>query len=154
LKRFLEKDVLPDPEVNLKICENLSGLSAAYPAPEGSAAIVGRRLANLTASNASSGGASVFELLRGQEFVLLDLSGEVSLPHVEPGVRVVTAIAEPGERPLLAGLNTILLRPDGHVAWASAEKLDAYLPEREIREWLGMHENAPVFGQAAAVQAA
>lgn len=153
LKRFLERDVLPNPAVNLKICENLAGLSAAYPAPEGSPTIVGRRLANLPTSQASNGGASVFELLRGQEFVLLDLSGEVALPGIEPGVHVVTATAQPGARPMLAGLATLLLRPDGHVAWASDERLDAYLPEREIRDWLNMGEDVPVFARATAAQA-
>ena len=144
LKRFLESDVLPDPEVNLRICENLSGFSAAYPAPEGSAAIVGRRLPNLHATRASNGGACIFELLRGQEFVLLDLTGEVELPEIEPGVRLVTASAQPGDRPMLQGLASLLVRPDGHVAWASAQRLDAYLPEREIRAWLNMDDGAPV----------
>src|SRR4030095_5433473 len=30
LKRFLERDVIPVPAVNLQICENLAGLSACY----------------------------------------------------------------------------------------------------------------------------
>ena len=145
LKRFLETDVLPVPAVNLRICENLSGLSAAYPSPEGSAAIVGRRLANLPARGASSGGATVFELLRGQDFVLLDLTGTVDLPEIEPGVRVAVAHAEAGDRAMLDGLATLLVRPDGHVAWASATPLDGYRPDREIREWLAIRDETPVF---------
>lgn len=153
LKRFLERDVLTDPEVNQKICENLAGLSAAYPAADGSPAIVGRRLANLP-TRRHNGGASVFELLRKQEFLLLDLSGEARLPQVEADVRVAVAHAEPGDRPMLKGLATVLVRPDGHVAWASEQQLDRYLPEREIRNWLNMSDERPVFRHSAAVQVA
>ncbi len=149
LKRFIERDVLPDPEVNLKICENLAGLSAAYPAAGGSPAIVGRRLANLAARRQSGSGASVFELMRTQEFLLLDLSGGTCLPRIEAGVRVVVANAEPGDRPMLMGLATLLVRPDGHVAWASERRLDEYLPEREIRHWLNMEDKRPVFRHPA-----
>lgn len=146
LKRFLERDVLPDPEINLKICENLAGFSAAYPAPAGSPAIVGRRLPNLAATKPdASDGSCVFELLRTQEFLLLDLSGTVALPEVAAGVRVIAASVRPGDRPMLAGLSTLLVRPDGHVAWASEQKLDAYLPGREIRAWLNMSDIASVF---------
>lgn len=152
LKRFLESDVLPVPAVNLRICENLSGLSAAYPAPEGSAAIIGRRLANLPASRASNGAGSLFELLRGQEFVLLDLTGAAELPKPEAGVRVVTASAETGDRPILNGLASLLVRPDGHVAWASTMPLDTYRPEREIRAWLNMGDDEAVFTRAVATQ--
>ena len=154
LKRFLEREVLTDPEVNLKICENLAGLSAAYPAAAGSPAIVGRRLANLPIPRHGAGGASVFELLRTQHFLLLDLSGEARLPEVEAGVRVAVAHAQPGERPMLKGVATVLVRPDGHVAWASAQQLDQYLPEREIRHWLNMDDGRPVFRHDAAVQIA
>ena len=150
LKRFLERDVLPDPEVNLKICENLAGLSAAYPAPEGSAAIVGRRLPNLGVGKAPGGRSSVFELLRGQEFLLLDLTGEATLPDPEPGVRLLVATAETGDRAMLAGLATLLVRPDGHVAWASEQALDQYWPEDEIRSWLNIDAGTCVFAPVAA----
>ena len=34
LKEFIQNDVLTDPHVNLRICENLAGLSARYPSEE------------------------------------------------------------------------------------------------------------------------
>lgn len=150
LKNFIEKDLLTDPSVNRRICENLAGLSAAYPAPEGSAPIVGRRLANLRISGSHRAGATVFELLRTQEFLLLDLTGNAALPAAEPGVRVVTAAVEPGERPMLAGLASLLVRPDGHVAWASERPLGEYLPDAEIREWLALGTETPLFARAPA----
>jgi hypothetical protein len=51
-------------------------------------------------------------------------------------------------------LATVLVRPDGHVAWAGEQQLDRYLPEREIRSWLNMSEEQPVFRHSAAVQVA
>ena len=134
LKRFLERDVLPVPAVNLKICENLAGLSARYPAPAGSPAVVGTRVPNLPIE----GGDSLFALLRQQQFVLLDLEGAAVLPLVVGGLPVVTAAARSGNRPLLAGLKTLLVRPDGHAAWASGRSLMEYLPERELRSWLNL----------------
>lgn len=145
LKQFIERHVLTNPDVNLKITENLAGLSAAYPSAEGSPAIVGRRLANLAARLPNGDVTSVFELLRTQEFLLLDLTGEADLPRTEAGVRVVVARANSGARPMLAGLATLLVRPDGHVAFASERRCDSYLPEREIRYWLNIKDGQPVF---------
>jgi 2-polyprenyl-6-methoxyphenol hydroxylase-like FAD-dependent oxidoreductase len=136
LKRFLETDVLPVPAVNRKICENLAGLSAKYPAPEASAAIVGSRLPNLSLRD----GSKVFSLLRRQAFVLLDLTGSSSLPEIAKHLPVVAGSAYAGDRALLAGLATVLMRPDGHVAWASEKSLNEYLPENEVRHWLNVHD--------------
>jgi 2-polyprenyl-6-methoxyphenol hydroxylase-like FAD-dependent oxidoreductase len=139
LKRFLEKDVLPVPAVNRKICENLAGLSARYPAAEGSPAVVGTRLPNLPLRD----GNKVFSLLRRQEFVLLDLTGSASLPQMAQGLPVVAGSANHGDRASLSGLATVLMRPDGHVAWASRQSLDDYLPENELRHWLNLRDDAP-----------
>jgi hypothetical protein len=84
------------------------------------------------------GGDSLFALLRQQQFVLLDLEGAAVLPQVAGGLPVVTAAARSGNRPLLAGLKTLLVRPDGHAAWASEQNLTEYLPERELRLWLNL----------------
>jgi 2-polyprenyl-6-methoxyphenol hydroxylase-like FAD-dependent oxidoreductase len=144
LKRFLEKDVLPVPAVNRKICENLAGLSARYPAAEGSPAVVGTRLPNLSMQD----GSKVFTLLRRQEFILLDLTGSTSLPGVAKGLPVVAGSVSPGDRPLLSGLETVLVRPDGHVAWASRKSLSDYLPENELRHWLNLNDEEPCLRRA------
>lgn len=148
LKAFLENEVLPSAEVNQKIAENLTGLSAAYPAQAGSAWIVGRRLADLPVLESRRDGDSAMDLLINQEFLLLDLVGGVGLPVVADGVRVVTASVDPGDRASLAGLASVLVRPDGHVAWASERSLAETLPEAEIREWLNLAADAPVFVKA------
>jgi hypothetical protein len=147
LKRFLEREVLPVPAVNLKICENLAGLSARYPAAAGSPAVVGTRVPNL----AIEGGDSLFALLKKQHFVLLDLEGAAVLPQVESGLPVVMATARSGNRASLTGLKTLLVRPDGHAAWASEQSLMEYLPERELRAWLnlGAEETCLRYARAA-----
>ena len=96
--------------------------------------MVGTRVPNLPIE----GGDSLFALLRQQQFVLLDLEGAAVLPQVVGGLPVVTAAARSGNRPLLAGLKTLLVRPDGHAAWASGRSLMEYLPERELRWWLNL----------------
>ena len=88
-------------------------------------------------------GGNVFSLLRRQEFVLLDLTGSVSLPEVAQGLPVVAGSANPGDRALLSDLKTVLIRPDGHVAWASPQSLDDYLPENELRHWLNLSDDEP-----------
>lgn len=149
LKQFIENDIMPKPDVNLMICENLAGFSAAYPAPEGSPGIVGWRLPNLRVREAAKATSNVFEMLRTQEFLLLDLSGSAELPKIAPGVRVRVAAADPGERAELRELASLLVRPDGHVAWAGTRSLADGLPEAEIREWLNLPDSAPVIAVAA-----
>lgn len=138
LKRFLERDILPDPEVNLRICENLAGLSACYRTTAEADGVIGRRLPNLKVTGGPSTAQNTFELLRGQRFLLLDLTGRATLPAVHPDVRVAVAAADPGERAALRGLSSLLVRPDGHVAWTHKQSLDVVLPEAEIREWLNL----------------
>ena len=80
--------------------------------------MVGTRLPNLPLRD----GNKAFSLLRRQEFVLLDLTGSASLPEMAQGLPVVVGSANPGDRASLSGLATVLMRPDGHVAWASRQK--------------------------------
>ncbi|GAA0304702.1 monooxygenase [Sphingomonas oligophenolica] len=154
LKDFIEHQVLSSPDISRKISEYLSGLTAHYPSPEGSAEIVGQRLANLTVTNTAGGEANIFELLRGQDFLLIDLTGRAELPAVDPAMRLKVAAAETGDRAALAGLSTLLIRPDGHVAWASDRALDEHRPEAEIREWLNLTSDRPVLLASAATVAA
>jgi 2-polyprenyl-6-methoxyphenol hydroxylase-like FAD-dependent oxidoreductase len=148
LKHFLERDVIPVPAVNLGICENLAGLSARYEGRGRSHAVVGRRLPNLGVSGRADA-KSVFELLRRQYFVLLDLTGRVSLPQPRRGLRIEIAAADIAGRTALAGLASVLLRPDGHVAWAGDKSLDEHTPDAEIREWLNVKDDAALFEPAA-----
>jgi 2-polyprenyl-6-methoxyphenol hydroxylase and related FAD-dependent oxidoreductases len=144
LKKFIENDVLTNPAMNRRICENLAGLSAAYPAAAGSPEIVGRRLPNLEIGRRDGASASVFELLRAQKFLLLDLTGEAAVPPVASEVHLVAATAVLGNRAALAGVATVLVRPDGHVAWAGAASMDSTEAQEQVRIWLNLPADPPV----------
>jgi hypothetical protein len=145
LKRFVEQSVLGNPELNRQICENLAGLSVKYPSPPDSHPLVGRRLPNLALTNGVPGATRVFELLRGQGFALLDLRGLPRLPDTCLGSRLAVAGADPGDRAELRGAASVLLRPDGHVAWAGDTGPSSQAAEQAIREWLNVPAGDTVF---------
>jgi hypothetical protein len=145
LKRFVEDKVLANPDLNRQICENLAGLSVKYPCPSGSHPLVGRRLPNLALTRGAPGATRVFDLLHGQGFVLLDLKGLPRLPDSGLGARLAVASADPGERAELLGAASVLLRPDGHVAWAGDTGPDGEATEQAIREWLNVPAGDTVF---------
>jgi hypothetical protein len=153
LKHFLEREVIPVPAVNLRICENLSGLSARYEGRNGAHEVVGRRLPNFSVSGRADA-KGVFELLRRQYFVLLDLTGRMDLPQARAGLRVEVAAADAAGRAAFDGVASVLVRPDGHVAWAGDKPLDQHIPDAEIREWLNIKDRAALFEPASGRRAA
>ncbi|MFJ7903780.1 hypothetical protein ACIQ6V_25355 [Streptomyces sp. NPDC096198] len=104
------------PECSLELARRQSGLSVAYPAAEGHP-LSGRRAPDLPVEGRSG----LFGLLRPGRHVLLDLTGRTVLDA--PGHR---AAPDTG-RAEWAGVRAALVRPDGHVAWASDESDDAAL---------------------------
>ena len=104
----------------------MSGLDVRYPVP-GEHPLLGRRVPDADIST-SSGHKRVFELLRAARPVLLDMSGTEELPDAAAGWvdRIDTVTAEcpsrewdvPGAGPVPTPA-ALLIRPDGHVAWAS-----------------------------------
>jgi FADH2 O2-dependent halogenase len=128
--------------------------AAADPDPDST--LTGRRVPHIELVTAD-GPTSTTELLRSGRGVLLDLSGDAGAkdgggPATAAAgwadrVDVVSArAAAPGT--LLDGQRTVLLRPDGHIAWAAARATD---PAPALRRWYG-RENAteqPVTGERA-----
>lgn len=94
----------------------ISALGIAYPRPRGAHPLVGTRARDLPLE----GGSRLAEALRAGRFVLVapagaptpDLPG--ALGEVDPAERVVTRRAD-------GGATTLLVRPDGYVAAASAQ---------------------------------
>jgi 2-polyprenyl-6-methoxyphenol hydroxylase-like FAD-dependent oxidoreductase len=106
--------------LNRELAARLAGIATAYPA-DGACEhpLAGRRVPDLELDGGPA--PSVFGLLRGARFVLLDLTGgRLRLP--DAGKRadrlVVAAGRLHGERPEWADVQAVLIRPDGHVAWA------------------------------------
>ncbi|MEW2165612.1 FAD-dependent monooxygenase [Streptomyces sp. NPDC007084] len=106
----------PSARMALKI----SGVSIAYPATPGAHPLIGHRAPDVRLAGES---ARVYEALRGGRFVLVT-QGQVDVPE-NPRLRVCAAA---GTLPA-----TLLVRPDGYVAWAadspSHEELRAAITE-------------------------
>jgi 2-polyprenyl-6-methoxyphenol hydroxylase-like FAD-dependent oxidoreductase len=109
----------------------LSGLAVSYGA-------VGCRVPDLALRGAPA--PSVFGLLRPAKFVLLGLSPSWTPPsqQVLAGYRdrltvVAGELAE--DRPEWANVRALLIRPDGHLAWALRD--DEAAAEPPLASWLG-----------------
>ena len=107
------------PSLCRELAVRLSGLGVRYPA-DGRAG--GSRVPDLDLRGAPA--ATVFGLLRTANFVLLNLGSAEGAPASlagHPGAArldIVTAeLAE--DHPEWSGVRSMLIRPDGHVAWAS-----------------------------------
>jgi 2-polyprenyl-6-methoxyphenol hydroxylase-like FAD-dependent oxidoreductase len=131
LRSLFSKLIDEQPSLNLTLAERLSGLDVAYggDAPDAHP-LTGRRASNL---GFADGGKSLFGLLRTGRYVLLDLRGGTGTPLSAPagaavagaataGAAFVTRTAAlAGDYPAWADISAALIRPDGHVAWASQE---------------------------------
>ncbi|KOX20670.1 MULTISPECIES: monooxygenase [unclassified Streptomyces] len=111
-------------EVNRNLAGRVSALDTAYPARRPDAdPLEGRRMPDIGLTAAGSSATRVYELTDRSRFLLLDFAGGEALPPaVEAGwsgrVEAVTVTGW-DHHPELAGVSEVLMRPDGHVAWAS-----------------------------------
>lgn len=118
--RRLLTELMDFDDVNRFLVERVTGLGVRYDFG-GSDALVGARLGDVALSRGR-----LYELMRRGRGLLLDSSGELSIAGWEASVdRVVDASAELGPRALL-------LRPDGHVAWAGDDQDEL---EAHLRRW-------------------
>jgi 2-polyprenyl-6-methoxyphenol hydroxylase-like FAD-dependent oxidoreductase len=136
-KRMFERDLMPLPDVNRRLALELNGLTTDYPTDPGSHRLAGRRLTDVELQT-SDGLTRVGELLRGMDFLLIDLTGDDPYRTAKYGaapVRVVSGVPTlcPAE---LRGVGSVLVRPDGYVAWAEDGVGDAERAETAISRWL------------------
>ncbi|MFF8786414.1 FAD-dependent monooxygenase [Streptomyces sp. NPDC015125] len=122
--RGLLTELLGIEEVNRRLAGLVSALDTAYP-PTGADAdpLAGRRMPDITLTATGSAALRVYELLPHGRFVLLDLAGDEEMRQsVETawGKRVTAlGVTEYDSRTDLDGVREILVRPDGHIAWAT-----------------------------------
>jgi 3-(3-hydroxy-phenyl)propionate hydroxylase len=131
-------------EVNQYLSTKMSGLDLRYPIP-GTHPLLGRRVPD---ADISTGGAGkrVFELLRSARPVLLDMSGTADLADAAAGwadrVDIIAADC-PSQVWEVPGAGTIstpaalLIRPDGHVAWARDRDVDLVALHEALDTWCG-----------------
>ncbi|GAA4119034.1 FAD-dependent monooxygenase [Streptomyces hundungensis] len=126
LRTLLGQLITTVPDFSLTLAERLSGLSVAYPpADESAHPLTGRRAPDLQLSS----GRRLFELLRGGRHVLLDLTGEGSAVIAgSRGNADFHSARLTTPRPAWSAVRSALIRPDGHVAWASDVESTRHAP--------------------------
>ncbi|MFF5207895.1 FAD-dependent monooxygenase [Streptosporangium sp. NPDC000396] len=131
LRALLSRLIATVPGFSRELAERLSGLSVAYPPPAamGTHPLTGLRAPDLVFDS----GHSLFGLLRGGRHVLLDPTGTASMRPARatgPGVILHSEpLSEPREG--WSGVRAALIRPDGHVAWASEDRVHS----EKSRDW-------------------
>ncbi|TGB09259.1 FAD-dependent monooxygenase [Streptomyces sp. MZ04] len=109
------------PRARAELLGQVTGIGYTYPAPKGAHALTGRRVPDVALKEGR-----LYEALREGEFVLIVPEG-VEHEQASRGRAVVAHWA--GDR-----RTTVLVRPDGYVAWA-AEEADAGVVGAALAEW-------------------
>jgi hypothetical protein len=141
LRRRFETILGTHPSVNRELALRLSGLATAYrPGTSDDHPLVGRRVPDLELEGADE--PSIFAFLTTARFVLLGLAGGEALGA--PSHRLDVVRARLVERPAgWEAVQALLIRPDGHVAWATDELTRAGLAEGLDRSVVGHEVGGP-----------
>jgi bifunctional hydroxylase/dehydrase len=145
--RELFTELLAHDEVKRHLAGSVSHLDVRYDLGEGTHPLLGRRLPPRALRTAAGTTTTTAELLHDGQGVLLDLSGDAGLRAAAEGwkdrVVTVTAALDAAETRTdpFGGAAAVLVRPDGYVAWTSA---DGEEPTAALERWFG-----PAAGPAA-----
>jgi FAD binding domain-containing protein/aromatic ring hydroxylase-like protein len=124
-------------EVRRHLARVVSNLDDRYGPRE--SAMAGRRIAS-AALRSESGEAVTADVLAGTKPVIVRLTGRADGARDKPGlfagvpVQTIHAIPDGGS---FQGITTMLLRPDGYVAWAGDDEEEL---SREIGQWFRARE--------------
>ncbi|MDT0616267.1 FAD-dependent monooxygenase, partial [Streptomyces lancefieldiae] len=134
-------------DVNRYLGSMLTGLGVRYPVGDASGhPLTGRRVPDADLKT-PAGATRVYELLHAARPVLLDLRGNPEVAAAVAGwadrVHLVEARSEDDhwsvpERGGIPAPTALLIRPDGHVAWATADGApDATALRTALADWFG-----------------
>ncbi|MGV9452937.1 FAD-dependent monooxygenase [Streptomyces sp. NPDC003635] len=143
--------------------EAISGLRAGYagrgrPTALGGARLrPGQRVPDLAVPQAEGAPVRLYELMRDGRFLLLDVSADGAAAELAEawGSRVCPVRVD-GPLPQLAGVSTVLVRPDGYAAWVDSTSSPAGRQQRvrqALHRWCGTEGPAPQRRPAAATAA-
>lgn len=135
--RFFEKNLLPLPAVSRTLTRDLNGLTVGYPRAHDEHPLVGQAAPDLVLQT-HEGLVRLGELLRGQEFVLIDCTGDNRYGQLKFGstpVRVVSGVPAPAPEELV-GVRSLLVRPDSYIAWADTAAPDPDIALARLERWL------------------
>lgn len=141
-KQTFKDNILPVPEVNSRIAHELNGLSFPYPRPPESDPIVGHRIPDVDLMT-ETGAFRIGELLRQQQFLLIDLTGNKAFADISPGDLPVRAISGVPVLvpPSLMGVTALLVRPDTYVGWASRESPSLSDARAALAHWFPVDDS-------------
>ncbi|MCS7480501.1 rifampin monooxygenase [Umezawaea endophytica] len=129
--RALLAELMDFEEVNRHLIEKITAIGVRYDFGDGHD-LLGRRMRDLTLE-----GSRLYELMHDGRGLLLDQTGGLSVTGWADRVDHVVDVVDVAE-----GLDVpaVLLRPDGHVAWAGADQRDLldHLPR-----WFGTPTTTP-----------
>jgi len=136
VKDWFETNILPIPDVNRRLALELNGLTTSYPSNTDDGPLAGQRAPDLEVQLPERT-ATINELLRGQRMLLLDLAGNPdlrSLTYNDAPVDIVTcALIRPPAA--LSNATTLLVRPDGYIAWTATEVVQRADAEAHVARW-------------------
>jgi len=140
LQNYVEELLMPLPEVTGLLQMDLNGLCRPYPTEPDAHRLAGNPVPDVDLYLYDGSTSRLYELLRDQDFVLLDLSGTGALGALEfTGLPIRIVDAYPARIPdRLANVTALLVRPDAYVAWATEGRPDAAAAASQVKRWLRM----------------
>lgn len=139
LKRYMQSEVVPLPDMQRRLVRELCGLEHPYPSAPGSHALVGDRAPDLDLMTLEGATTRITELLRDRRFLLLDLEADrAPSPALDTGRLPVTVVKARANRlpDALHGVKQLLVRPDAYVAWAGNGESQPNGLKQALTGWL------------------
>lgn len=140
LKRYMAEAIVPLPDVQRTLVQELCGVTTPYAAAHCAHPLAGQRAPDLDLVLTDGTCTHLTALLRKRRFLLLDFEADhQGLQTPDTGAAPLDCVkARAAQVPaLLDGVKHLLVRPDAYVAWAGDAELDADSLRATLSDWLG-----------------